>query len=216
MYITAYGENYPKLSDSIQDHYLQLLKVERKHPSHEFLTELMHSHVRTIPWENNDLILHNKIILDVEKIILQYDQKSKGGLCYQVNATFFALLRSLGFQGTFHPAMVYAHNHKVYKEPRFTHVVPKVRLNGIDYLADVIWGGLSEPLSLHSPRLDYFIENQDGEWVVIKSSDGHKTIQYKVFDREMTEDDLLKFIDYDNASEEREVAHRLMFFLFED
>ena len=99
-----------------------------------------------------------------------------------------------------------------YRERRFTHIAPRVTIDGVKYLADVIWGGLAVPLSLsnkHEPG--FYLECNDGEWNVLESVDCKQIPQYQIYNRTLTDEDIKIFTDYGNASEEREVAHRLMF-----
>lgn len=51
-----------------------------------------------------------------------------GGLCYQLNLTFAALLKAIGFNISIHAAVLKSYEQSIFDTPRMTHIVPVVHL----------------------------------------------------------------------------------------
>jgi len=68
-------------------------------PSHtrEFLAQLQLAHVTTVPYENMDILLGVPLSLDIPDLYEKVVVRRRGGYCFELNALFAALLRSLGF-----------------------------------------------------------------------------------------------------------------------
>jgi N-hydroxyarylamine O-acetyltransferase len=64
----------------------------------ETLRGLHIQHLLAVPFENLDNHTGRQIILDEEKLIRKIVQERRGGICYELNGAFYALLRALGFE----------------------------------------------------------------------------------------------------------------------
>ncbi len=67
-------------------------------PTLQMLQALHDAHLRTIPFENLDIHMGKKILLDQPSLWTKIVKQRRGGLCYEVNGLFAWLLRSLGFE----------------------------------------------------------------------------------------------------------------------
>jgi N-hydroxyarylamine O-acetyltransferase len=115
-------------------------------PSPETLRALHVAHLLSIPFENLDIHLGRRIVLDEAALFRKVVEERRGGFCYELNGLFAVLLRQIGFEVTLLSAGV-AHAEGGFG-PEFDHMVLLVRA-GTDWLADVGFGEcFPEPLPL--------------------------------------------------------------------
>ena len=112
------------------------------------LRSLHRAFTAAIPFENLDIHLGQRIVLDetafFDKIVLRH----RGGFCYELNGLFAAALRELGFDVTLLSARVFDDDGEMGRE--FVHMLLLVSL-GRRWIADVGFGDWSaEPLCLES------------------------------------------------------------------
>jgi N-hydroxyarylamine O-acetyltransferase len=67
-------------------------------PSLQTLDLLHRAHLRTVPFEDLDLVLKRPVDLSEHALFEKIVQRRRGGFCYELNGLFAALLRSLGFR----------------------------------------------------------------------------------------------------------------------
>lgn len=114
----------------------------------ETLRELHKAHLLAIPFENLDIHLGRKIVLDEEKVVRKILDDKRGGICYELNGAFCALLRAIGFEVSMLSAGV-ARDEGGF-DPPFDHMTLLVQLED-RWLADVGFGdSFREPLLLDS------------------------------------------------------------------
>ncbi len=112
-------------------------------PTAETLRKLHRAHNLTVPFENLDVHLGRPIVLDERKLFDKIVRRRRGGFCYELNASFAALLRAMGFDVDMLSARVYLDD-KLGRE--FDHMVLLVRLKK-QWFLDVGFGALFiEPL----------------------------------------------------------------------
>ena len=123
-------------------------------PTAETLRALHHAHLLAVPFENLDISLGRKIVVDEDAILRKVVELRRGGFCYELNSAFAALLRALGFEVTLLSARVARANGGEGQE--FDHLALRVELEQ-PWLADVGFGdSFVEPLRLVSD-----LEQQD-------------------------------------------------------
>jgi N-hydroxyarylamine O-acetyltransferase len=66
--------------------------------SAQTLCELHKAHLLAVPFENLDNHLGRRIVLDEEKVTRKIVEERRGGICYELNGAFCALLRELVFE----------------------------------------------------------------------------------------------------------------------
>lgn len=123
-------------------------------PTAETLRALHRAHMLTVPFENLDISIGRKIVVEEAAILRKVVDLHRGGFCYELNCAFAALLRALGFKVTLLSARVARANGG--EGPEFDHLTLRVDLNA-PWLADVGFGdSFLEPL-----RLEPVIEQID-------------------------------------------------------
>jgi N-hydroxyarylamine O-acetyltransferase len=119
-------------------------------PTAETLRAIHHAHLLAVPFENLDIRLGRKILLDQDAILHKIVEQRRGGFCYELNSAFAALLRTLGFPTTLLSARVAREAGG--ESPEFDHLILRVDLQD-PWLADVGFGdSFLEPLRLESGR----------------------------------------------------------------
>ncbi len=69
-------------------------------PTAETLRDLQVAHLRSVPFENLSIHSGEQIVLSDEALFKKIVENRRGGLCYEVNGLFAALLRAVGFTVT--------------------------------------------------------------------------------------------------------------------
>jgi N-hydroxyarylamine O-acetyltransferase len=114
-------------------------------PTAETLAGLHRAHMRSVPFENLDLHIGRRNVIDPEHNYEKIVRNHRGGWCFELNGTFARLLERLGFAVTRYSAAV------VLSEPGtpdFAHLTLRVDLDR-PYLTDVGFGDSFEaPLLL--------------------------------------------------------------------
>ena len=119
-------------------------------PTAETLRGIHHAHLLSLPFENLDIPLGRRILLDEAAILRKVIEQRRGGFCYELNGAFAALLRALGFPTTLLSARVARDTGG--ESPEFDHLTLRVDLPD-PWLADVGFGeSFLEPLRLESGR----------------------------------------------------------------
>ena len=112
--------------------YLKLLGCGRAAPDPAFLTELHSRHVSRVMFENLELLKdHFEPDLSRDHLFDRIVVRRRGGVCYELNTSFYQLLSALGFSccqisGAVKPG-----------ESMFSHVATLVHLPEGDYIVDV-------------------------------------------------------------------------------
>ena len=121
------------------------------------LAALVKAHIHAVPFENLDVNSGKTIDpTAIEPIFDKVVHRHRGGICYELNGLFAALLAALGYDvqlvaGCVRPPDMI--------DALFDHMVPIVRLDGQLLLVDVGFGRFSQtPLALDDPtaQLDRF------------------------------------------------------------
>ena len=157
-------------------------------PSAETLAALHRAHMLAVPFENLDLHLGRRNVIDAERNYEKIVRDRRGGWCFELNGTFARLLEGLGFAVTRYSASV------VLSEPGtpdFAHLTLRVDLDR-PWLADVGFGdSFTEPLALDERgdqrRSDhaYRLDRTDGK--VLLRQDGRPQYVFALAPREMHE-----------------------------
>ena len=119
-------------------------------PTLATLNALILAHVKSIPFENLDVLLGRRIDLADETVERKLVQDRRGGYCFEQNPLFARVLTALGFETQSISARVRLGRERHFTPPR-THVFNLVTLEGERWVVDVGVGGLSPTSAL---RLD--------------------------------------------------------------
>ncbi len=104
-------------------------------------------HMLYVPFENLDIHLGRKIILEPDAIYNKIVLNNRGGFCYELNGLFYEIITFLGFKAKRVSARVFNDNGVPGRE--FDHMAIIVDIGGEKWLADVGFGeSFLEPLRL--------------------------------------------------------------------
>src|SRR5437879_1437812 len=123
-------------------------------PSVEVLRKLHSRHLLSVPFENLDIHLGRPIILNEDTFYEKIIKHHRGGFCYELNGSFAALLKSLGFKVRMLSVRVARKNGGF--TPEFDHMTLMVTMKD-RWLADVGFGeSFTEPkrLDFQGPQTD--------------------------------------------------------------
>lgn len=70
---------------------------EMKSPDSELLRKLQYAHCTSVPYENLDMLRGVPTSLDPDALFDKIVSRGRGGLCFELNGAFGALLRELGY-----------------------------------------------------------------------------------------------------------------------
>ena len=119
-------------------------------PTAETLRAIHRAHLQTVPFENLDIALGRKIVVDDDVTVRKVVELRRGGFCYELNGAFAALLRAMGFRVNLLSARVARDNGG--EGPEFDHLTLCVDLEE-RWLADVGFGdSFLEPLRMETDR----------------------------------------------------------------
>ena len=135
-------------------------------PTLETLRATHRAHLLTVPFENLDIGLGRKIVIDEDAFVGKVVQLRRGGFCYELNGAFSALLRALGFQVKLLSAGVARDDGG--RGPEFDHLALRVDLDE-PWLADVGFGDSF----LDTLRLRVDLEQSDpaGRFQLVQAGD---------------------------------------------
>jgi N-hydroxyarylamine O-acetyltransferase len=151
--------------------------------SADTLRELHKAHLLSIPFENLDNHVGRRIILDEGKVIQKLVEERRGGICYELNGAFCALLREIGFDVSMLSAGVARDSGGF--DPPFDHLTLLVNLDQ-RWLADVGFGDcFQEPLLLDERGEQvqgddaYQLTEEDGYLILLRRESGDWKPQYR-------------------------------------
>jgi N-hydroxyarylamine O-acetyltransferase len=154
----------------IRDYLARLHYSGPLEPTSQTLQALHEAHLLSIPFENLDIHLGRKILLDENTLWTKIIEQRRGGFCYELNGMFAWLLRSLGFQVQLLSAGV-AHTAGGFG-PEFDHLALLVHLEE-DWLADIGFGELfRQPLLMRTSLVQiqkwssYRLEREGEYWIL--------------------------------------------------
>jgi len=132
----------------------------------ETLHALQHYHLHTVPYENIDIVRGIPISLNTDDIFEKVVLKRRGGYCFELNALFAWLLKSLGFQVKDYMARFLVGETSI---PMRRHRVLGVTIDGVMYLCDVGVGLVipRRPIVIAAEQPD----QQNGETYKLKKDD---------------------------------------------
>ncbi|MCJ8318398.1 MAG: arylamine N-acetyltransferase [Colwellia sp.] len=146
------------------------------------LVALHQAHMLSVPFENIDIHLGNKIRLSLPLLFEKIVMKNRGGFCYELNYLFAALLHSCGFKVNLLSAQVFDGD---LPGREFEHLLLLVESEGIIWICDVGFGdSFIRPLKLNTEPVEqlgylYKVTSQDEKYVLFrKKIDGRWMPQY--------------------------------------
>lgn len=142
-------------------------------PDHATLQALHLAHVTHIPFENLDILLGRPILLDLGSLQSKLVDQRRGGYCFEHNTLFAAVLREIGFAVTLLAARVRYRQTTLL--PR-THMCLQVSIEGMDWIADVGFGG--EGFLLPVPMTEQPMQQYRRKYRLIEEAPGLRVLQW--------------------------------------
>jgi N-hydroxyarylamine O-acetyltransferase len=148
-------------------------------PTLETLRAIHFLHPQAIPFENLNPLLGIPVRLDLQSLQHKLVRSKRGGYCFEHNMLFRQALLALGFQLSGLGGRVVWNRPDSTTTPPRSHMVLRVEIDGVTWLADVGFG-----MSPTGPlRLVPDIEQQTPhEPLRLLQRDGHYTLQCKLQD----------------------------------
>lgn len=164
----------------------------------ETLNGLQAAHYKSIPFENLDIHYDKKIELKIPLLFQKIIENKRGGICYELNALFYQLLKEIGFD-------VKMISSRVYKEigdteditnynPEFDHMAIIATLDKQEFLIDVGFGEFSlHPLlikfnlALEDPLGKFSFDKFDEHYLrvneILTENEQEKNIPQYIFEK---------------------------------
>ena len=103
-------------------------------PTLENLRLLQSRHLLSVPFENLNIHMYNRLSANPEELFDKIVLQRRGGVCYELNFLYMLLLQKLGYKTTFHGGKT-SDNGSFYD-----HSFPIVEIDGVRYISDVGFG----------------------------------------------------------------------------
>lgn len=140
-------------------------------PTLATLHAICEHHVRSIPFENLDVLLGKGIDLADDAVDAKLIHAGRGGYCFEHNTLLLRVLQAMGYDARPISARVRLQRPRDFTPPR-THVFVRVELDGESWLGDVGVGGLSPTCALRlvenveqpTPHETRRLVREDGRW----------------------------------------------------
>jgi len=200
--------------------YLKRIAVEQTNEEANLnrLFHLQKQHLLNIPFENLDIHLGKKIILDYQAIFDKVIIHKRGGFCYELNGLFYSLLKKLGYSATKISARVRGDSGRIGQEG--DHMAILVQVEDTSWLVDVGFGKFSFcPLKVVLEEVQeeerggaYKISKYDETYhgVYIKESEADWRLGYLFTDDHRNTDFFEAMCHYQQTSSETNFTKRRM------
>jgi N-hydroxyarylamine O-acetyltransferase len=140
-------------------------------PDQETLRLLHRAHLQTVPFENLDIRLGQPLVLDAQSLFDKIVVRRRGGICYEQNVLFGAILQAIGYCVEFIGAEVSVSETEF--GPPFDHMVLLAVVGQQRLIADVGFGdSFLEPLFMDHEGEQLqgtaaYVVRRDGAWYVV-------------------------------------------------
>ena len=154
--------------------YLKRINCETKRDvSLENLKYLQKQHLSTIPFENLNVTLRQKVTMNIESVYSKVINNNRGGFCFELNQLFAWLLKELGYQIKLVGCRVFQVVSKTYT-PWLAHIAILVQLNQNEYLVDVGFSSCYQsPIEFISNKIQFDLT---GKFKLNKTSENFFTL----------------------------------------
>ena len=126
-------------------------------PTYSTLALIQISHMKSIPFENLDVVGRNIISTNLSDLEKKLIKSHRGGYCFEQNGFLLEVLREIGFKVK--PVLVRVRWNKGNIQTPYTHMGLVITLNNdtesaVNYFVDVAFGGLSSMIPVLLPQKD--------------------------------------------------------------
>lgn len=195
------------------DAYLRRIQYDGpRQPLPATLRGLHRQHLFTVPFENLDIALGNRITLEPDLLYEKIVVRGRGGFCYELNGLFHELLRELGFTVCMLSACV-RHEDGDFG-PEFDHMLLKVDL-AEPWLADVGFGeSFVDPLPLVAGATEtenghlFGVSPENGHWQLFRRDQQDQIPLYRFSDKARQLCDYRDMCEFHQTSPESKFTRR--------
>jgi len=182
----------------------------------DVLNRLQFSHLITVPFENIDI--QCKAIIELENSYNKIVNNKRGGFCYELNYSFYQLLKEIGFEVKMISARVFSNENNEFG-PEYDHMALITTIQTKEYLVDVGFGEFSlYPLALelniiqNDPRGDFIIEQYDDEYLMVKKMNKSNTfsVEYIFSTRERMIEEFYQMCKYHQTNIKSHFTQKLI------
>ena len=122
-------------------------------PTADNLRRIHHAHMLAVSFENLDISLGRRIVLDEDAIVNKIVVRRRGGFCYELNGAFAALLRALGFRVTLLSARVARAHGGAIRDSQTDHSSRRNAFVAGGCGSGTVRGGCEQPRQSDPPRI---------------------------------------------------------------
>ena len=140
-------EPAPPFTPDLDAYFQRIGDSGPRQPTLAALNRIIAAHVRTIPFENLDILLGRPISISPKQIEQKLVHDRRGGYCFEQNGLMFQILQALGYTVHALSARVRIQRPREFTPAR-THQFLRVELDGQFWIVDVGVGGLSPTAAL--------------------------------------------------------------------
>jgi len=173
------------LNNQLVEQYLQRINFQGNvNVDRETLHNLHQAHMESIPFENLDIHLGNKINLSIPQLFEKVVTKNRGGFCYELNYLFSEMLKACGFKVSLLSAQVFDGE---IPGMEYDHLLLLIECEGILSIADVGFGdSFISPLELDSKPVEqrgylYKITSQNDRYVLYRKKNEEEWLPQYIF-----------------------------------
>lgn len=132
---------------NLEAYFARIGDTGSREPTLATLNRIVEAHVRTIPFENLDILLGKGVSVELPDIERKLVHDRRGGYCFEQNSLMQHVLLALGYEVRALSARVRAQKPRDFTPPR-THLFLRVELDGQSHLVDVGVGSMSPTATL--------------------------------------------------------------------
>ncbi len=167
----------PEQATQVEQYLQRIGHTSSAKPTETTLRALQGEHLRSVPYENLDILAHKENTLAYEDLFRRIVLNHRGGYCFELNGLFGWLLRKLGFQTEEFFGRWLAG--EALPVPKRRHRIILVHLKKGDYVADV---GIGGPAPIAPLLFEYFREQErEGVlWRIIPDNVLGSVVQQKI------------------------------------
>ena len=128
------------MAPSLKQYLDRIGYADKPDVSLECLTTLQSFHQLSVPFENLDVFMGIKKVLNVDILFDKIVKERRGGWCHELNGLFAWLLEKIGFNVKIVSCRYYDRTTKEFRSETFDHMALVVKIGTTEYLVDVGYG----------------------------------------------------------------------------
>ena len=128
------------MSPNLKQYLGRIGYIDKPEISFKCLAALQSCHQLTVPFENLDVFMGRKKVLNVDILFDKIVKERRGGWCHELNGLFSWLLIQIEFNVKIVSCRYYDRKTQTFRPDPFDHMAIVVEISSIQYLVDVGYG----------------------------------------------------------------------------